>query len=85
MRKYIWLVDWRLCLISQKVFNITLLYVWFIQKKRKKRDTRVVAGKFFNIVQLGLEMYAEEKQKELNNRRWSRIRHAFKSINSFKK
>ena len=55
------------------------------KKKRKKRDTRVVAGKFFNIVQLGLEMYAEEQQKELNNRRWSRIRHAFKSINSFKK
>ena len=39
------------------------------KKKRKKRDTRVIAGKFFNIVQLGLEMYAEEKQKELNNRR----------------
>ncbi len=55
------------------------------KKKRKKRDTRVIAGKFFNIVQLGLEMYAEEKQKELNNRRWSRIRHAIKSINSFKK
>ena len=55
------------------------------KKKRKKRDTRVIAGKFFNIVQLGLEMYAEEKQKELNNRRWSRIRHSIKSINSFKK
>jgi hypothetical protein len=45
----------------------------------------VLAGKFFNIVKLGLEIYAEEKQQELNNKRWSRIRHAFKGINSFKK
>ena len=58
------------------------------QKKKKidkKIRTQVLAGKFFNIVQLGLVMYAEEKQQELNNRRWSRIRHAFKGINSFKK
>ena len=58
------------------------------QKKKKinkKIRTQELAGKFFNIVQLGLVMYAEEKQKELNNRRWSRIRHAFKGINSFKK
>ena len=55
------------------------------KKINKKIKTQVLAGKFFNIVQLGLVMYAEEKQKELNNRRWSRIRHAFNSINSFKK
>tara|TARA_B100000575_G_scaffold48614_1_gene35621 strand:- start:16504 stop:16695 length:192 start_codon:yes stop_codon:yes gene_type:complete len=58
------------------------------QKKKKinkKIKTQVLAGKFFNIVKLGLEMYAEEKQQELNNRRWSRIRHAIKGINSFKK
>ena len=26
-----------------------------------------------------------KKQQELTNKRWSRIRHAFKGINSFKK
>ena len=58
------------------------------QKKKKinkKIKTQELAGKFFNIVRIGLDKYAEEKQKELNNKRWSRVRHAFKSINSFKK
>ena len=58
------------------------------QKKKKinkKIRTQVLAGKFFNIVMIGLDIYAKEKQQELNNRRWSRIRHAFKGINSFKK
>ena len=54
-------------------------------KKKKKKDNKKLAGKFFNIVMIGLEIYAEEKQQELNNRRWSRVRQAFKSINSFKK
>ena len=54
-------------------------------KKKKKIDNKKLAGKFFNIVRIGLHKYAEEKQKELNNKRWSRVRHAFKSINSFKK
>ena len=54
-------------------------------QKKKKVDNKKLAGKFFNIVRIGLNKYAEEKQKELNNRRWSRVRHAFKSINSFKK
>tara|TARA_B100001094_G_C17564388_1_gene499867 strand:+ start:89 stop:280 length:192 start_codon:yes stop_codon:yes gene_type:complete len=59
----------------------------FQKKKRinKKIKTQVLAGKFFNIVRIGLDKYAEEKNKELNTRRWSRIKHAFKSINSFKK
>ena len=58
------------------------------QKKKKinkKIKTQVLAGKFFNIVMIGLDIYAKEKQQELNNRRWSRIRQAFKGINSFKK
>jgi hypothetical protein len=59
----------------------------FKKKKKinKKIKTQELAGKFFNIVRIGLDKYAEEKQKELNNKRWSRVRHAFKSINSFKK
>tara|TARA_B110000003_G_scaffold25175_1_gene23900 strand:+ start:9371 stop:9550 length:180 start_codon:yes stop_codon:yes gene_type:complete len=54
-------------------------------QKKKKINNKKLAGKFFNIVRIGLHKYAEEKQKELNNKRWSRVRHAFKSINSFKK
>jgi len=54
-------------------------------KINKKIKTQELAGKFFNIVCIGLDKYAEEKNKELNTRRWSRIKHAFKSINSFKK
>lgn len=54
-------------------------------QKKKKIDNKKLAGKFFNIVRIGLDKYAEEKNKELNTRRWSRIKHAFKSINSFKK
>ena len=54
-------------------------------QKKKKINNKKLAGKFFNIVRIGLDKYAEEKQKELNNKRWSRVRHAFKSINSFKK
>ena len=57
----------------------------FCLKKKKKIKTQELAGKFFNIVRIGLDKYAEEKNKELNTRRWSRIKHAFKSINSFKK
>ena len=55
------------------------------KKINKKIKTQELAGKFFNIVRIGLDKYAEEKQQELNNKRWSRVRHAFKSINSFKK
>ena len=54
-------------------------------KKKEKIDTKKLAGKFFNIVRIGLDKYAEEKNKELNCRRWSRIKQALKSINSFKK
>jgi len=54
-------------------------------QKKKKINNKKLAGKFFNIVRIGLDKYAEEKNKELNTRRWSRIKHAFKSINSFKK
>ena len=54
-------------------------------QKKKKINNKKLAGKFFNIVRIGLDKYVEEKNKELNTRRWSRIKHAFKSINSFKK
>jgi len=54
-------------------------------QKKKKNNTKKLAGKFFKIVIIGLDKYAEEKNRELNTRRWSRIRQAFKSINSFKK
>ena len=62
--------------------------IFCLKKKKKinkKIKTQELAGKFFNIVRRGLDNYAEEKQKELNNKRRSRVRHAFKSINSFKK
>tara|TARA_B000000441_G_C21541728_1_gene232032 strand:+ start:128 stop:319 length:192 start_codon:yes stop_codon:yes gene_type:complete len=62
--------------------------IFCLKKKKKinkKIKTQELAGKFFNIVRIGLDKYAEEKQQELNNKRWSRVRHAFKSINSFKK
>ena len=62
--------------------------IFCLKKKKKinkKIKTQELAGKFFNIVRIGLDKYAEEKQKELNNKRWSRVRHAFKSINSLKK
>ena len=61
----------------------------FCLKKNKKINKKIknqeLAGKFFNIVRIGLDKYAQEENKELNTRRWSRIKHAFKSINSFKK
>ena len=54
-------------------------------KQKKKPNSKEFARKLSNIVILGLEKYDEEQQKELNNRRWSRVRHAFNTINSFKK
>ena len=50
---------------------------------KEKIDTKKLAGKFFNIVRIGLDKYAEEKQKELNNKRWSRVSHTFKTINTY--
>lgn len=52
-------------------------------KKKKKINKKELAGKFFNIVVIGIEKYAEEQRKELNTKRWSRIKHAFKTISSF--
>ena len=53
------------------------------KKNKKKINKKELAGKFFNIVVIGIEKYAKEQQKELNTRRWSRIRHAFKTVKSF--
>lgn len=54
-------------------------------KRKKKANSKEFAGKLFNIVRIGLEKYAEDEQRIINNKRWSRVRHAFNSINSFKK
>ena len=54
-------------------------------KKKKKVDTKKLAGKFFNIVRIGLDKYAEDEQRIINNKRWSRVRNIFKTINIVKK
>tara|TARA_B100001093_G_C26858627_1_gene1028729 strand:+ start:1421 stop:1603 length:183 start_codon:yes stop_codon:yes gene_type:complete len=53
-------------------------------KKKKKVDTKKLAGKFFNIVRIGLDKYAEDEQRIINNKRWSRVRNIFKTINIVK-
>ena len=59
--------------------------MFYCFKKKKKRDTKKFAGKLFNIVRMGLEKYAEDEQRIINNKRWSRVRNAFKTINMVKK
>ena len=50
-------------------------------KKKKKTNSKELAGKLFIIVRIGLEKYAEEEQRIINKKRWSRVRNAFKTIN----
>lgn len=50
-------------------------------KQKKKANSKEFARKLFNVVMIGLEKYAEEQQKELNNIRWSKVRNVFKTIN----
>jgi hypothetical protein len=50
-------------------------------KKKKKTNSKEFAGKLFNIVRIGLEKYAEDEQRIINKKRWSRVRNAFKTIN----
>mgnify|MGYP004203400231 CR=1 FL=1 len=54
-------------------------------KKKKKTNSKEFAGKLFKIVRIGLEKYAEDEQRIMNNKRWSRVRNAFKTINIAKK